>query len=429
MKKLHWLAASVVATGGLAWVVTGCDGHSANFLGGWSNAELPASTNVVQTAGVPAALKTLAVKNNLGFVHITGQAGGTNLWTWHLMLRARTPEAVQKLAAMATCQATLTDGRLELVVTLPDSQEPHHFQSDLEITVPLAMATAVENQFGSTILADLTGAARVKSANGRVELHRLGGTVDAETTFDRLEANTTGPAHLRNQNGRIVVNDCNGALDAQTTFDLLQVKKVKGNANLHNQNGRIEAADIGGGLEAQTSFGSLVADQIGGPARLRNQNASIQASKMAGNTEAATSFGSLQVDEVQGAVALKNQNASVEASGVTGTVQATTSFGSLKVTGPGANFVCHNQNGSIWVKATALTVTNIEAHTSFGSLEVHVPAGLKPEVRAHTSFGTVKSDFPIRVESAGGKGSAELPPGTTRITLKDQNGPIKLVED
>ncbi len=418
----------VIAAGVLA-AMTGCDVHIINSSGGWSDADLKAATNIIQTAGIPAGLKSLAVENRFGNLHITGTDNGPTIWKWTLLVRARSDAVAQQIASGASCKADLDGDRLNLVVSLPESKEPHSFQSDFEIIMPKSAALRTQDRFGRTEIADLAGDVEATDENGRMEIRNIGGSVRARTSFDSLSVSNTGPATLKNQNGKIKAAAIHGLLDAKTSFDSLLARDIAGAATLHNQNGRIEATRIGGSLEAKTSFDSLVARNIGGPVRLRDQNGAIKIVQARGDADIETSFDSLSVEDIQGNAMLRNQNGSVTASGITGSVNASTSFDSLKVTGAGSKFVCHNQNGAIRLRATSAALTNIEAQTSFDTLEVHLPADLKPAIQAHTTFAEVESDFPVLMKPRGEDPFADISPDTARITLQNQNGKIGIVRN
>jgi len=119
----------------------------------------------------------------------------------------------------------------------------------------------------------------------------------------------------------------------------------------------------------------------------------------------------------------------VIASGVSGSVKASTSFATIDVTGAGSDFVCNNQNGAIRLRATSTTLAKIEANTSFATLEVHLPAGLKPAIQAHTTFADVDSDFPVWNNPSSPDALAEMANASARISLRNQNGKIRVVRD
>lgn len=455
----------ILAAAGALAAVTGCNVHISSLSQSWSDADLKAATNVVQTAALPTGLKSLAVDNQFGNVHIIGTDSGGTAWKWTFNVRAKDDLALQKFVSDAKCTVETNGDRLSLIVSLPETREPHSFQSDLDITAPKSLAVTSQNRFGATEVADFAGDASVTGQNGRVQIRNVSGAVHAQTSFDSLSVNNTGPATLKNQNGRIeatvigksleastsfdslTVQDVGGpaslhnqngrieaakiigALDAETSFDALTARDITGEATLRNQNGRIEASGIGGRLDAKTSFDSLVVRDINGPVHLRNQNGRVEATRTKGNADIATSFDHLRVEGIQGDALLANQNGGVTVTGVTGSVKVTTSFANIEVAGAGARFECHNQNGAIHLRATSATLASIDANTSFDTLEVHLPAALKPAIQAHTTFAEVESDFPVLMKPRGQNAFADAGPDTPRISLQNENGRIGVIRD
>jgi hypothetical protein len=422
MKKFLWLT---VAAGSLTFM-TGCNVHVPQS---WSEADLKAVTNVVQTAAIPAGLKGLEVDNWYGSVHIIGTDNGTNAWTWKFTVRAKSDAVAQKIASGASCKVEQNGDELDLVISLPDSPEPHEVQSDFEINVPKTVSIRTQNRFGPTLISDLTGNVEVTDENGRLEILNIAGSVNAQTSFGSLSVSHTGSARLKNQNGRIEAEAIGGPLEAQTSFGSLVAKEIRGAATLHDQNGSIEAMGIGGQLDAGTSFGPLIASDIGGAALLRDQNGNIKINKVTGDVDIETSFASLRVEEIGGDAILMNQNGSVVASGVTGSVKASTSFAAMDITAGGSKFVCRNQNGSIRLHPTSVGLSNIEAQTSFAMLEVRLPAAVKPAIEARTTFADVESDFPVLMKPRGENPFADVTPDMARISLENQNGKIRVVRD
>ena len=431
----------------------------------WSDADLTAVTNVVETADIPASLTDLDVDNTFGTVRVTGTDSGPMRWTWKLNIRARTEAEAQQIASEITCSTNLVGGRLTLAVTVPNITQPHGIQSDFEITVPKAASARTRNHFGPTAIAQLNGNVEASARNGRVEIHNVSGHVTAGTTFDSLNVNDTGPAVLKDQNGEIQAIRIAGRLDAETSFasllaqeiggpaalinrngsvkaagiggalgvrtsfDSISVRDIHGAASLTNQNGRVEASSIGGPLETRTSFDSVIAHDIAGRVLVLNRNGRIEIARARGDADVRTSFDRLSVEDIDGSATLANQNGDIEAGGVTGTVKADTSFATLSIKGAGPEFICHNRNGAIRLHSTSTTITNIEASTSFDNIEVHLPAGLKPAIVAHTSFGDVQSDFPVVMKPAGQSAFAEAEPAAMHAILQNQNGNIRVRRD
>ena len=128
-----------------------------------------------------------------------------------------------------------------------------------------------------------------------------------------------------------------------------------------------------------------------------------------------------------GDATLADQNGRISARDITGSVDAHTSFANLEIESAGHVFKCRNQNGTIRLRASSPEVAIIDAQTSFAGIEVFLPAGLKPAIQARTTFAEVESDFPVMMKSEGQNALAEADPASPRITLKNQNGPIRIV--
>jgi hypothetical protein len=385
MKRLLSIPIAAVALAAM----TGCYfSFSSPF--GWSASNLKAATNLVQSAAIPAGLKTLEVNNAFGAIRITGDDSGPFGWSQKITVHARTDADAQQFASNLLCRADLVGDRLKLVVTVPESREPHNFQSDLEITVPKSVAAQTRDQYGRTQITGLNADVEAANRFGAVELRDISGKVRAETSYAALKINNTGPATLRNQFGAIDAVGIHGPLDAETTYATL------------------DARDVGGTVKLRSQFGRMNVEK-------------------AGDADLKTSYAELRVKEISGDARLVNQFGRVAAEAITGSVRAETSYGAMDLTGPGANFICDNQFGGITVRAASAALTNLEARTSYATLTARLPAGLKPALQAHTSYGDIESDFPVLMKPRGQDAFAGQPPGTPRINLQNQNGKIRVI--
>ena len=374
----------------VALLAAACADHRADAasFSFFSGGAYKAATNITQQGSIPAEVKSLEVDNSFGAVRVVGTDNATGDWTWKFTVRAPTDAAVQKFAAKTTCTAKLDGSRLRLGVDFPNSSGNLSFQSDLELHVPKSIAVKTQNRFGPTEISDLAGDVQATGQHGPATLHKLGGKVRAETSFAALKVSVTGTATLKNQNGPITATQVQGPLTAETSFATLTASKIGGTATLRNQNGAVEATDIGGNVDIKTSFSHL------------------------------------KVKGAEGNAILVNQNGSIETRGVTGSVEASTSFGRLDVEAAGPNVLCRNQNNSLRLRLTSNLYTNIVASTSFGTLELLLPAEPKPAIQARTSLAEIESDFPVLMKPRGQNPFDDVPPGTPRIKLENQNANI-----
>jgi DUF4097 and DUF4098 domain-containing protein YvlB len=367
-------------------VLAGC--HHSGSSGGYSSADYRYTTNVVRQGEISGSLRALEVDNRFGPVRVVGTDAPAGDWSWTLTVRARDEESAREAAAADLLVRTDSD-RLRLALSLPDSDGRWQFQSELEIRVPKSLTVRTENRFGATEIAGITGNMEPRGQNGAVEIREVAGKVRAETAFAPLIVRDVGPATLRNRNGRIEVAGVQGALDAETSFTSLTVEDVRGPVKLRNQNGRVEAVGATG-------------------------------------ADISTSFAELTVREIGGDVTLANRNGRVSGSTINGSVQAETSFASLDIAADAPSVICRNQNGSIQLHALSGSLTNLQAQTSFARLDVQLPGGLKPLVEARTSHGNIESDFPVLLNPPGADPFASAEPGTPRVSLRNQNGSIRV---
>jgi len=94
--------------------------------------------------------------------------------------------------------------------------------TDIEIAAPQG-AVEAESTNGRIRVLDAPQGARIKTVNGNIYAHMLGGTLDAVTTNGAIVARVLNPnvaqCSLSSQNGGITVvmaDDCTGAIDAVT---------------------------------------------------------------------------------------------------------------------------------------------------------------------------------------------------------------------
>ncbi len=368
---------------------TGCVYVGSTSTTSYSSADYRFVTNVVRQGEIVGGLRALSVENRHGRVRIVGTDDPAGDWSWTLTVRTRDEKSAHEAVAAADLLVRTDPDRLRLALSLPNTDGRWQFQSDLEIRAPKPLTVRTENRFGATEIADLAGEVEARGQNGAVEVRDVVGGVRAETSYASLIVRNVGPATLKNRNGRI------------------------------------EVAGVQGALEAETSFASLTVEDVRGPVKLRNQNGRVEAARATG-ADITTSFGELAVREIVGDVTLANRNGRISGSAINGSVQAETSFAPLDIKADAPSVVCRNQNGNIRLHALSGSLTNLQAQTSFGRLDVRLPGGLKPLVEARTSFGNIESDFPVMLNPPATDPFASAEAGIPRVSLRNQNGNIRV---
>jgi hypothetical protein len=117
-----------------------------------------------------------------------------------LTVKARSAEQARKGAEAVTFTAKTNAGRVQLIVSLPNSSTSSRtsFQSDLEIRAPQSVAIRTRNGFGETRIRGVQGEVEATSQHGSMEIRDAGAKVRAQTSFATLTLDNSGPATLKN---------------------------------------------------------------------------------------------------------------------------------------------------------------------------------------------------------------------------------------
>ncbi len=239
-------------------------------------------TNLTQQTELPATLSHLRIENASGSVHVHGGDTAATRCLWKMRVCASTEDLARELAGRVTFRTEVNGDEVKVVVAAPELVDARAIESDFEITVPRSVSVETKTRNGLIDIADLSGDVIASNENGPVGIHRIGGTVHAETSGARLAVSHTAGATLRNHNGEIDVTDINGALDAHTSFAALEAENVEGGATLVSENGDVQASYIRGGMDANAMFGSINAHDIEGPVVLRSQNGNVAVARSNG---------------------------------------------------------------------------------------------------------------------------------------------------
>lgn len=178
----------------------------------------------------------------------------------------------------------------------------------------------------------------------------------------------------------------------------------KNDFDLENEFGNADLIGIGGKLDANVShgnltvadcinenslfnrFGNVLAKNIGAPSKIDASNGNVKVEKVSGKLNIKDKFGSISVKEIKGDLMINSGNGDVRISDVSETAIINNSFGSIDVNNVRKELTIESQNG------------DVEAIT-FGG-------------------GTINNSF--------GKVVAESVKGTLGLTVRNQNGDIKL---
>jgi len=168
------------------------------------------------------------------------------------------------------------------------------------------------------------------SSNGRIEIRRIDGEIDATTSNGPIiTEDIGGSARLATSNGGIRANAIKGGLIARTSNAKLEAKDILGNADLRTSNGRIDAKNVKGKADVATSNGSIVAENIEGDLTGHTSNGRLDIYKVSGAIDLATSNGSIKASDLNGGgrgISLTTSNGSIDVTlgNAEGMLEATT---------------------------------------------------------------------------------------------------------
>ena len=181
-----------------------------------------------------------------------------------------------------------------------DELDPRVFL--IELTVPAVLRNkAVGAEFH--VLVPTPCEAKIHTSNGDVEVRKLKGGADLQTSNGRVFAeNIVGPLDVRTSNGQIRAVYVEGGVTADTSNGRVVVDGVKGDCQLGTSNGMIHAGAVQGGVRAETSNGDIEVNArpgTDGQVILKTSNGDIDVdlpTDLTGTIELETSNGIVRID-------------------------------------------------------------------------------------------------------------------------------------
>jgi DUF4097 and DUF4098 domain-containing protein YvlB len=216
-------------------------------------------------------------------------------------------------------------------------------------------------------------AAILASSNGRLEIRKIDGEIDATTSNGSIAAEDIGGgARLATSNGSIRANSVKGGLIARTSNSKVEAKDILGNADLRTSNGRIDARSVKGKVDVVTSNGSITVENIEGD--------------LTGNT----SNGGLDIQRAFGAIDLTTSNGSIKAAdlnGGGGGIRLATSNGSIDVTlGRAEGLLEATTNNS--ERSVSIEIPNVQPSKEGSTTKAKIGNGAQP-IRLKTTNGKI----------------------------------------
>jgi DUF4097 and DUF4098 domain-containing protein YvlB len=232
----------------------------------------------------------------------------------------------------------------------------------------------------------------------------LGGLNGASFT---LKVPTKTAAMLVTSNGRLEIRKIDGEIDATTSNGSIAAEDIGGNARLATSNGSVRANLIKGGLIARTSNAKVEANDILGNADLKTSNGRIDAKNVKGKADAVTSNGSITAENIEGDLTGSTSNGRLDIQRVFGAIDLSTSNGSIKAAdmdGGGRGISLATSNGSIDVTlGRAEGMLEATTNNSERSVSIEIPNARPTKEGSTTKAKIGNSGQPIRLKTTNGR--------------------------
>jgi hypothetical protein len=391
------------------------------------------------------------VENAFGGVRAVQGAPGEVKVVLRKVVYRRSEEEAGTFAARVRLVRALEGGVLRIGTNRREvdaGQRGHHrvgFETHLEVTLPPGTRLKVQNEHGSTEVADVAEA-RVTGSYDAVRVERVAGLVEVDS-----------------RHGDVTVADVAGTLALNARHGGVEVRQVKGKATLAVQHGNVSANEVGG-LDLKLSHGALTADGILGDLEVAGEHAGVRATAVTGRVVVETGYQDVEVDRVGGDVRLVSRHGEVRAADVAGAVYAESRYADVeleRIGGPVEVRVTHGglearglekgalvrtagedviidgfrggldiqaERGSVRLTAAGPVVEAMTVRVTHGGIELAVPDGSKftldaraarGEVMANVAGFTTTETGPLRVAGTmGGGGSV--------VNLSAEGGNVEL---
>ncbi len=202
-------------------------------------------------------------------------------------------------------------------------------------------------------------------------------------------SDVTGAVRIVTAGGSINLGRIGSDLSARTAGGAIHVGDVKGDALLQTSGGEIETGAVAGALKAETAGGDILAGGASGQVLARTAGGQIQIGPTAGSVHAETDGGSIRLEGARGRVVAETAGGSIDLLQIQSAVRASTAAGRIL-----AEFNC-----------TKKTFGPSLLESSLGDVYVYLPTNLPLTIDA--AIGTadgrqIQSDFPLQIQGSNG---------------------------
>jgi DUF4097 and DUF4098 domain-containing protein YvlB len=291
---------------------------------------------------------------------------------------------------------------------------------DFEIRVPSETSLDLMTSSGDLAVSDVTGAAKLETSFGSVEVERVDGPVSAWSSSGDIRLNGLSNA---------------GELEVETEFGSLVLRDITADSLTgRSGSGDIEAEGcvVGGLLDLQTEFGSVTAENVAADrvvARSGSGEIRIEEAGLSGSLDLETNFGDVTavgVDAVS--YRLKSGSGNLTLNGCSGSLDLQTEFGDIEVQDAiDAQLTLKTNSGGVTFSGSIRAAGEHRVESEFGDVRVVLPTDAAFDLDAETEFGSIETDFAVTVSEFEEKHiMGEVNGGGPPLVVRTNSGSVTL---
>jgi DUF4097 and DUF4098 domain-containing protein YvlB len=317
----------------------------------------------------------------------------------HKKLYAHDQNEANKYNEGSKPQITVT-GSSVLLNANTDGAGDHGVTTDMDISVPAAVAVDIASKRGDVTVNDRKANVKASVQHGDVTLTTIGGPVLVNLEKGSLRATQiSGDVTVTGHVDSVNIEDVSGAVSLNGDFyEDIRLSKIAKSVVFKTSRSDMEFASLAGDLD-------IASDEVRG-------------SELAGPSRVSSSSKDIHLEDVTGDLQVQSNNGDVEI-----TTSGKQPAGKINVT---------TEHGDVAVTMAAKTTPDkVNVATEHGDVTLTLPAGAGFQVSAVTRKGDVSSEFDaIKVDENNGttKASGSVGNGNSKLQVATDTGDIKIAK-
>lgn len=270
-----------------------------------------------------------------------------------------------------------------------------------------ASVQKIDNDYGTTAIAQCGGRLRLKGAGSHVTIEKFDGRVDLDADYSTIQLrDITKSTVVRSKSSSSIVAERIGeSLSIEADYSTLKISDVKGSVDIGDKSGVIRVSDVEGlrinapyshidistvtlkskrPLSIESTSGEISLEDVNGDVSLESPYTSIDLTGIRGNVSIDAKSCQVHLDEIVGDMTIKSEYAGLYFRNITAD-----------------NVVLSNKSGQIEFEAKN-SPSRIDIRNEYGNVNLRLPANYSADMNLKVSYGTIKCNLPLALEELGG---------------------------